>query len=108
MDHATLWMAAVVGCAMGKYRGRHLVTGQAEFRWAFYRHLGAVAFAGVGTVWGGESQSEEDVFERSLLPRVGAGLRFTLSTDKRINARIDYAFGVNGNDALYLGIAEAF
>ncbi|MBE0592839.1 MAG: BamA/TamA family outer membrane protein [Gemmatimonadales bacterium] len=96
------------GYAMGKYRGKHLVAGQAEFRWTFYRRLGAVAFAGVGTVWGGESQSEEDVFERGLLPSVGAGIRYTLSKEKRINARIDYAFGVNGNDGLYLGIMEAF
>jgi len=96
------------GYAMGKYRGRHLIAGQAEYRWTFYRRLGAVAFAGVGTVWGGESQSEEDVFERGLLPSVGAGIRYTLSKDKRINARIDYAFGMNGNDGLYLGIMEAF
>ena len=100
--------AALRGYAMGKYRGHHTVAGQAEFRWTFYRRLGAVAFAGVGTVWGGESQSEEDVFARGLLPSVGAGLRFTLSTDKRINARIDYGLGVNGNDGLYLGIMEAF
>ncbi|KPK61877.1 MAG: hypothetical protein AMS21_08725 [Gemmatimonas sp. SG8_38_2] len=100
--------SALRGYAMGKYRGKHLIAGQAEFRWTFYRRVGAVAFAGAGTVWGGESQSEEDVFARGLLPSVGAGLRFTLSTDKRINARIDYAFGVNGNDGLYLGIMEAF
>lgn len=96
------------GYAMGKYRGRHTVAGQAEFRWTFYRRLGAVAFAGVGTVWGGESREEEDVFSQGLLPSVGAGLRFTLSTDKRINARIDYGVGVGGNDGLYLGIMEAF
>ena len=100
--------SALRGYAMGKYRGRHLIAGQAEFRWTFYRRLGAVAFAGVGTVWGAESQSEEDVFERGLLPSVGAGIRYTLSKDKRINARIDFAFGVNGNDGLYLGIMEAF
>jgi len=96
------------GYAMGKYRGRHLIAGQAEFRWTLYRRLGAVAFAGVGSVWGGESQGEEDVFERGLLPSVGAGIWYTLSKDKRINARIDYALGVNGNDGLYLGIMEAF
>lgn len=100
--------ATLRGYAMGKYRGKHLLAGQAEFRWTFYRRFGAVAFAGVGSVWGGENRSEEDVFERGLLPSVGAGLRFTLSTDKRINARLDYAFGVNGNDGLYLGIMEAF
>jgi outer membrane translocation and assembly module TamA len=93
---------------MGKYRGKHLFAGQAEFRWTFAGRLGAVAFAGAGTVWGGESQSEEDVFARGLLPSVGAGIRFTLSTEKRINARLDYALGVNGNDGLYLGIMEAF
>jgi outer membrane protein assembly factor BamA len=96
------------GYAMGKYRGKHLIAGQAEFRWTFYRRFGAVAFGGVGTVWGGESQGEEDVFERGLLPSAGVGIRYMLSRGKRINARIDYALGVNGNDGLYLGIMEAF
>lgn len=96
------------GYAMGKYRGEHMVAGQAEFRWTFHGRFGAVGFAGLGTVWGGELPEGREVFEKGLLPSVGAGLRFTLSTEKRINARIDYAVGVNGNDGLYIGIMEAF
>jgi len=39
---------------------------------------------------------------------VGAGIRYTLAKGKCINARLNYASGVNGNDGLYLGIMEAF
>ncbi|TNJ45793.1 BamA/TamA family outer membrane protein [Tamlana fucoidanivorans] len=95
------------GYEAGKYRGKHLITLQSELRWRFYRKWGAVFFAGTGSVWGNENNGEEE-FERQWLPSAGAGLRFMVSPAKKINLRLDYAYGVDGNQGLYFGVMEAF
>lgn len=94
------------GYPAGKYRGKNMIGGQAEFRWQFYKCLGMVAFAGTGTVWGNEADEEE--FEKEWLPSVGAGIRIMISEEKRINFRLDYAWGINGNEGFYIGVMEAF
>ena len=96
------------GYPTGKYRGHHTVGIQTEYRWQFHNRLGMVAFGGIGTIWGGESKEEEEVFEKQWLPSVGTGLRFMLSQEKKVNLRLDAAWGVNGEKGLYLGIMEAF
>ncbi len=98
--------ATLRGYPAGKYRGKNMIGGQVEYRWQFYKRLGMVAFAGTGTVWGNEEEEED--FERSWLPSVGLGLRYMISTEKRVNFRADYAWGVNGNDGFYIGVMEAF
>jgi hemolysin activation/secretion protein len=96
------------GYPTGKYRAENMVALQAEYRWNFYGRLGAVAFAGIGTIWGGQNQQTKEIFEKELLPGVGAGLRFMLSEERKINARLDYAWGVDGNEGIYLNIMESF
>jgi outer membrane protein assembly factor BamA len=92
----------------GKYRGRHMIGLQAEYGWQFYGRWGMVAFGGVGSLWGGSAKEEEDIFEKELLPSIGTGIRFMLSEERKINLRLDAAWGINGNHGLYLGIMEAF
>ncbi|MFK5854850.1 MAG: BamA/TamA family outer membrane protein [Bacteroidota bacterium] len=94
------------GYQAGKYKGKHMLAGQAEYRWRFYRRWGAVAFAGVGSIWGNDQ--EEEIFEQQLLPSGGLGMRFMISREKRINLRLDYALGIDGNQGLYFGVMEAF
>ncbi len=94
------------GYAVGKYKGKNMVAAQAEYRWRFYKKWGMVGFAGIGSVWGNDS--EEEAFEQALLPSAGAGLRFMVSPAKKINLRLDYAFGIDGNQGLYFGVMEAF
>jgi outer membrane protein assembly factor BamA len=96
------------GYPTGKYRGKHMVGIQAEYRWNFYQRWGMVAFGGIGSVWGGGSNQEKEIYEKEFLPSIGTGLRFMLSREKKINMRLDYAWGVNGNEGVYLGIMEAF
>ena len=96
------------GYPTGKYRGLNMVGIQTEYRWQFHNRWGMVAFGGVGTIWGGESRREEDIFEKQWLPSVGTGLRFMLSEEKHINMRLDAAWGVNGEKGIYFGIMEAF
>jgi outer membrane protein assembly factor BamA len=95
------------GYEIGKYKGRHMIALQAEYRWRFYRKWGAVFFAGSGSIWGNENNGEEE-FERAWLPSAGAGLRYMVSKAKKINIRLDYALGVDGNQGLYFGVMEAF
>lgn len=69
------------GYEAGKYKGRHMVAAQAEYRYRFYKKWGAVFFAGTGSVWSDEE--EEGVFEKDWLPSVGTGLRFMVSKEKK-------------------------
>ena len=96
------------GYPTGKYRGENMLALQAEYRWNFYGRWGAVAFGGIGTIWGGENQKTEETFEKQSLPGFGIGLRFMLSEERKINARLDYAWGKDGNEGVYLSIMEAF
>lgn len=91
------------GYTQGAHRGNHLVAVQAEYRWNFWRRLGAVGFAGVATVF--EAINESD--DRKLLPGVGAGIRFTAFPDNHMNVGVDAAVG-DGDWGLYFRIGEAF
>ncbi len=95
------------GYPTGKYRGRNMVALQTEYRRKIYKRWGAVAFAGTGSIWGNENNGEES-FERDWLPSVGVGARYMISLEKRINLRLDFAVGVDGNQGIYFGIMEAF
>lgn len=95
------------GYEAGKYKGRNMIASQAELRWRFYKKWGAVFFGGTGSIWGNENNGEEE-FERKWLPSVGAGLRYMVSAEKKINIRLDYALGVDGNQGIYFGVMEAF
>lgn len=95
------------GYEAGKYKGRNMIASQAEFRWRFYDKWGAVFFGGTGSVWGNENNGEEE-FEKKWLPSAGLGLRYMVSKEKKINMRLDYALGVDGNQGIYFGVMEAF
>jgi outer membrane protein assembly factor BamA len=95
------------GYEAGKYKGRNMIASQAEYRWKFYKKWGAVFFGGTGSVWGNDENGEEE-FERQWLPSAGLGLRFMVSEEKKINMRLDFAIGVDGNQGLYFGVMEAF
>jgi outer membrane protein assembly factor BamA len=96
------------GYPTGKYRAENMLALQAEYRWNFYGRWGAVVFGGIGTLWGGKDKETEETFEKELLPGAGVGIRFMLSQERKINARLDYAWGKDGNEGLYLSIMEAF
>ena len=54
--------------------------------------MGMAAFAGVGEV----ARDLRDFNAQDLLPTVGAGLRFLVSKENRVNISIDYARGRKG------------
>jgi len=97
------------GYQTGKYQGANMMALQAEYRWNFYRRWGAVFFAGTGSIWGNASKENNLTFaERKWLPSGGLGLRFMILRAKKINMRLDFAWGVDGNRGLYFGVMEAF
>ncbi len=91
------------GYVGGRYRDQTMLAVQSEIRWRFSKRFTAIGFAGVGEV--AESVSDFDLDH--LLPSFGAGLRYLLSVDNRLNIGIDYAVG-KGSDAFYFYVGESF
>lgn len=88
------------GYTSGKYRGNQIYTLQTEYRWRFYKRFGMVAFGGLAGVVDSEKQTV-------LLPGVGAGFRYLVLKDQRINIGVDYAVGKH-DWGLYFRIGESF
>ena len=89
------------GYQTGTYRDRFLFAAQAEYRHRFTPRLGAVAFAGVGTVASGFADWGK------TLGSVGAGFRFVLAPKNNLSLRIDVARG-RDESIYYVSIGEAF
>lgn len=91
------------GYPRGRYRDRHAMTAQAEVRSGYWRRVGAVAFAGAGTV----APTLGDLTSGAWYPSVGGGLRYALSPKDRTTVRVDLGIG-RGTFGVSLGIGEAF
>tara|TARA_Y100000589_G_C27196265_1_gene646946 strand:+ start:3221 stop:4396 length:1176 start_codon:yes stop_codon:yes gene_type:complete len=94
------------GYYLGRYRDKHLVAGQVEYRilpFSFSKSIGASVFLAVGQVFGDDHKFKFNNF----LPSGGAGLRFLIFPDKDIYTRLDLAFTEEGR-GLYFFIGEAF
>lgn len=91
------------GYETGRYRDRASWATQIEIRHGFTGRFGVAAFAGVG----GIAPSIGDIGSSTILPAVGAGVRWQVSKQTPINLRIDYARGKDSG-ALYISVGEAF
>ena len=101
---AIVGMEDIRGYSEGKYRGNQLYTLQSEYRWMFNdSRFGMVGFLGVATA----VESVSDIFNTSLLPGVGAGLRFRLIPSLKVNVGADVGFGKD-DYSLTFRIGEAF
>lgn len=87
----------------GRYRDKHLVTVQAEFRKTIWGPFGVVVFGGVGNVVKNESELLQHV-----KPNYGFGLRGMSIRKEHINARLDFGFGEKGINGFYFTLGEAF
>jgi hypothetical protein len=92
----------------GYYAGRykdHKFTGlQAEYRFPIKGRFGGVAFGGVGQVARDFSDFKLDQFK----PALGAGLRFAVLRQDKLNLRFDVAAGSGGSVNYYIVLAESF
>ena len=88
----------------GRYRDRHMVAVQAEYRRMVWWRLGFAAFAGVGDVFGSDAS---DLSIRNLKWSLGGGLRLAFNRTERVNLRVDFGFGRH-TSGVYFQLEEAF
>lgn len=88
----------------GRYRDKFYSAIQLEYRQYFWRKLGFVVFGGLGDV--AQEFIKFDFTE--LKYSYGMGLRFLFNKKQKINLRMDFGFGQDGNSGVYFGIEEAF
>lgn len=87
----------------GRYRDNNAMALQAELRKTVWGPLSVVAFGGFGTVG-----PQVPDLARQLKLNYGAGLRIMAIPREKLNVRMDYGVGVDGNAAFYLTTGEAF
>jgi hypothetical protein len=91
------------GYQPGRYRDNRMFATQAEYRRILTRRWGFSVFGGIGEV----APSWNKFNTGNLLPGGGAGARFNLSKQERINLRADLAYGKNGWSWVF-SLGEAF
>jgi len=87
----------------GRYRDKHLLTVQAEFRKTIWGPFGMVVFGGLGNV--GRNETE---LMQHIKPNYGFGIRGMSIRREHINARLDFGFGEKGINGFYFTLSEAF
>jgi hypothetical protein len=87
----------------GRFTDKCLMAYQAEYRRFLFWRFGAVAFASTGEVAGTPGRFELDGFHYAY----GGGIRFALSTEEKLNLRVDYGVGKHSN-AFTVQLREAF
>ncbi len=92
------------GYYFGRFRDNYLLTGQAELRFPVWKRFRGVVFMGAGAT----APTMDHFTWEGLKPSVGLGLRYIFDPQENIVLRMDFGFGENGNNGLYIMINEAF
>jgi outer membrane protein assembly factor BamA len=87
-----------------RFRDRSAVYSVAEYRLRLSSRFGAVLFAGLGQVAPSLLQLQWDRFQ----PSAGAGLRYAVVPEERVNLRLDIATSATGSFETYIAAGEAF
>jgi len=91
------------GYYQGRFRDKHSVQFQAEWRQHIRGRFGFVLFSGIGEVW----SSMDEINLNNIKWAGGGGLRFNLNPGDPTNIRLDFAAG-RETSGLYLTFGEAF
>ena len=92
------------GYTAGQFIDRHMFATQLEYRLSLPKGFGAAGFAGIGEVFPGGSH----IFRSNqLLPDIGGGPRYQLSSKYHVNLRTDFARGRN-SWTWSMAVGEAF
>lgn len=92
------------GYYQGRHRDRGATIAQVEFRQSLPWRFGFVVFGDVGKVY----SDADNWATNSLHWTAGAGLRWMLDKERKVNIRLDYGVGDRGNSGFYFTIGEAF
>ncbi len=91
------------GYSEGKYRGDGLMAIQGEYRFNFAKRMGLVAFGGLATIYGSDTED----FNWNLYPGGGIGYRYQAFKSTKFNIGLDAAVGKD-DWGVYFRIGEAF
>lgn len=91
------------GYYKGRYRDKHTVFFQIEYRTPVWKRIGAVVFAGMGEVMEKFCRFSLNGLRTSW----GFGLRFNLIPEEHLNLRFDFGFG-GDMSGFYITVLEAF
>jgi hypothetical protein len=92
----------------GRIRGEDLMYAETEWRFPLQREKdkwGAVLFVNTSTA---SSRTENINLAGNFVFGYGGGLRFMINEKKRVNLGLDYAFGANGAQGLFVNLNEYF
>ena len=91
------------GFPAGKYKDDMAMSGHFEWRYKFHPRWGLVTFYEAGSA----ESNFDDLFKANTIKSYGAGLRWQVSEDKKLNLGVDVA--VSGDDyTLYVQIGERY
>jgi hypothetical protein len=88
----------------GRFRDKHYLSAQAEWRQPVYKRIHASAFLGAGEV----SNTLSSFNLQRLKVAGGLGLRFLLNPKEHVFVRFDYAWNNEGGSGFYIRINDAF
>ena len=92
------------GYYLGRYLDRQAQVLQAEYRAPLPWRFALIAFAGLGQV----GATLPELYSAPLRYTYGAGLRWMLDKDNRVNIRLDVGLDPTAEPAFYLTVGEAF
>jgi len=92
------------GIYAGRFRDRHSLVAQADYRGHLKGRFGYVVFGAAGNVFGSPGNRLGDEMKFTY----GAGLRFNVNPADPLNIRVDYTLSSFGESGLSLGATEAF
>lgn len=93
------------GFIQGRYRGKNMLYFESEYRFGITPNgkIGGVVFANA------QSFSKDIKSELSVIaPGYGLGLRFKINKHNNTNVCIDYAFGADGSNGIFVNLGEVF
>lgn len=91
------------GYYAGRYRDKHFLSFEAEYRGIIWKKWGVAAFVG-----GGDVRPQLGKFQLSQLkPFYGLGLRYVFNKAEKLTLRLDFAWG-KSSSGFYFTAAEAF
>lgn len=93
------------GYIQSRFRGKNLLYAEAEYRFGITRNgfLGGVVFANAQSVTDWPSNKFQTIY-----PAVGTGIRLKINKHSNTNVCIDYAFGLNGSNGIFINLGEVF
>lgn len=92
------------GVYLGRFRDRHMLVAQADYRTPVWWRFGMVVFGAAGNVFGGTGTGLPDDMKYTG----GAGIRFNINKQDPLNLRADLTFTSFGTTGFSFGLGEAF